>query len=270
MAKKEGRAAIEVEGLSFAFGERKVIHDIGFAIRQGEFVGILGPNGSGKTTLLNCVSGGLRFTEGIILVGGKDVRTTGSLEMARLVAMVPQDSAMTFDFTVEEIVLMGRYSHIDRFKFEDQKDYDAAKEAMEETGTWRLRDRLVTNLSGGERQRVVIARALAQEPKVLLLDEPTTHLDIRHQLEVLGLIRKLNETRGLTVLAVFHDLNLTGRFCDRVLLLDQGRIRASGTPIEVLTTPNIERAYGVEARIGRTAQGKIAVEVGELTGRKEK
>lgn len=267
MAEKGPQASIKVEGLSFAYGKRTVLREVDFVVRPGEFVGILGPNGSGKTTLLNCVCGGLYFSHGKVRVGGKDVLTTGSLELARLIAMVPQESTMAFEFTVEEIVLMGRYSHIDRFKFEDHRDYEVAKVAMEETGTWKLRNRFVTNLSGGERQRVVIARALAQEPKVLLLDEPTTHLDIRHQLEVLGLIRKLNEARGLTVLAVFHDLNLTGRFCDRVLLMDEGRIMASGTPPEVLTAPNIERAYGVEARIGRTAQGKISVEVGELTER---
>jgi iron complex transport system ATP-binding protein len=267
LARKDISASIKVEGLHFAFGKRCVLRDISFVVGPGEFEGILGPNGSGKTTLLNCVNGSLKFSTGKVHVGGKDVKTIGSLEMARLVAMVPQESALDFDFTVEEIVLMGRYSHIDRFRFEDQKDYDVAAEAMKETGTWKLRDRLVTNLSGGERQRVVIARALAQEPKVLLLDEPTTHLDIRHQLEVLGLIRKLNEARGLTVLAVFHDLNLTGRFCDRVLLMDEGSIMATGTPAEVLTVQNIEKAYGVEARIGQTAHGKVAVEVGELTQR---
>lgn len=257
-------ASIKVEDLFFSYGKREVIRNVCFTVRPGEFMGILGPNGSGKTTLLNCVSGALKFERGRVMVGGKDVLTTGSLEMARLVAMVPQDSAITFGFTVEEVVLMGRYSHIDRFRLEDAQDYEVAEAAMRATGIWRLRERLVTNLSGGERQRVVIARALAQEPRVLLLDEPTTHLDIRHQLEVLGLIKELNDKRGLTVLAVFHDLNLASRFSDRLLLMDNGTVMASGSPEEVLTDANIEKAFNVDAKIGRSAKGRVTIEVGDV------
>ena len=258
-------ASIEVCGLSHSYDKRRVLHDVNFTVRPGEFVGILGPNGSGKTTLLNCVSGQLRQDCGKALVCNKDVRMTDSLEMARIVAIVPQESSMTFGFTVEEIVLMGRYAHLKRFSLENDMDYTVTQKAMKATGVWRLKERLVTNLSGGERQRVVIARALSQEPRVLLLDEPTSHLDIRHQLEVLNLIKYLNQGQCLTVLAVFHDLNLASRFCDRILLMDQGRIMASGSPEEVLTAQNIEHAFRVKAIIGRTAKGMVNVDVGDVT-----
>lgn len=264
--RRKGDASIKVEGLGFSYGKREVLKDIAFLVRAGGFVGILGPNGSGKTTLLNCVAGTLRYVTGKVAVCGKDILSIGSLELARLVAVVPQESAMNFEFTVEEVVLMGRYSHIDRYRFEDERDYTVAEKAMRVTGIWWLRDRLVTNLSGGERQRVVIARALAQEPKVLLLDEPTTHLDIRHQLEVLGLIKELNKARGLTVLAVFHDLNLAARFCDRLLLMEDGRIMASGTPEEVLTAENVAKTFRVIASIGRNKKGTILVDVGDVSG----
>ena len=260
-------ASLEVKDLSFSYGKRRVLKDVTFEVGTGEFVGVLGPNGSGKSTLLNCLSGLLVPDREKVRVCGKDVAVMGSNEMARLVAIVPQDSSMNFAFTVEDIVLMGRYSHISRFRFEDAQDYVVAQEAMKETGIWSLRSRLVTDLSGGERQRVVIARALAQEPKVLLLDEPTTHLDIRHQLEVLGLIRKLNKEKGITVLGVFHDLNLAARFCDRIFLLSRGRVAATGDPEEVLTAHNIQKVFGIGARIGRTGAGKVAIEVGEPTKR---
>ena len=258
-------ASIEVRGLSFSYGRRHVLKDVTFMVGDREFVGVLGPNGSGKSTLLNCLSGLLAPDQKKVYVWGKDVAVTGNNEMARLVAIVPQDSSMNFAFPVEDVVLMGRYSHISRFRFEDAQDYLVAQKAMKETRTWGLRSRLVTDLSGGERQRVVIARALSQEPKVLLLDEPTTHLDIRHQLEVLNLIKELNQTQGLTVLAVFHDLNLASRFCDRILLMDRGRIMASGRPEEVLTAQNIEKAFKVKAIIGRSARGMVSVDVGDVT-----
>ena len=266
--RRNGAASISVDGLGFSYGKREVLKDVSFSVRAGEFVGILGPNGSGKTTLLNCVSGALRFVNGRVGVCGKDVLTIGSLELARLVAVVPQESAMNFEFTVEEVVLMGRYSHINRYRFEDERDYAVAERAMRATGIWRMRDRLVTNLSGGERQRVVIARALAQEPRVLPLDEPTTHLDLRHQLEVLGLIRELNQTRGLTVLAVFHDLNLAARFSDRLLLMDGGAVMVEGTPEEVLTDRNVLRTFQVDAKIGRSDKGRVIVEVGDVVTRR--
>lgn len=257
--------SIDVRELAHSYGTRSVLREISFRVAAGEFVGIVGANGSGKTTLLNCISGVLRPAGGSVFVCGNDVRTTDSMEMARTVAIVPQESSDNFAFTVEEVVLMGRYAHIERFRFEDERDLEAAEKAMKATGTWKLRGRSVTALSGGERRRVVIARALAQEPRVMLLDEPTSHLDLRHQLEVLGLIRELNHRKGLTVLAVFHDLNLAARFCDRLLLMAAGRIMASGAPGEVLTRENIARAFRVNATVGTNASGRVVVDVGEIT-----
>lgn len=257
--------SIVVRDLVHSYGAHKVLRKVSFDVAAGEFVGIVGANGSGKTTLLNCVSGVLRLQGGSATVCGKSVRTTDSLVMARLMAIVPQESSDSFAFSVEEMVLMGRYAHIERFRFESDHDMEAAEKAMKATGIWKLRERSVTELSGGEKRRVVIARALAQEPEVMLLDEPTSHLDLRHQLEVLGLIRELNRNKGLTVLAVFHDLNLAARFCDRLLIMDNGRITASGAPGEVLTKENIARAFRVLANVSLNAHGRVVVDVGEIT-----
>ena len=258
-------SSIDVRGLSHSYGTLRVLKEVSFKVAAGEFVGIVGANGSGKTTLLNCVSGILGPTGGIIRVCGKEVRTTDSMEMARSVAIVPQESSDNFAFTVEEMVLMGRYAHIERFSFEEERDHEAAEHAMKATGTWKLRERSVTELSGGEKRRVIIARALAQEPRVMLLDEPTSHLDLRHQLEILGLIREQNGRKGLTVLAVFHDLNLAARFCDRLLIMDSGRITASGAPGEVLTRENIAHAFRVDANVATNAAGRVVVDVGDIT-----
>jgi iron complex transport system ATP-binding protein len=263
--KRKASVSVNVKGLHHSYGRRGVLHDIGFDIGAGEYVGIIGPNGSGKTTLLGCLTGALRYQKGEVTIGGKDVRTTSSLDIAKMVGVVPQETSVGFEFTVQEVVLMGRYPHIDRFGLERHVDFEVADEAMRSTDTYRLRERMVTTLSGGERQRVIIARALAQEPKVLLLDEPTSHLDIRHQLEILELIRDLNGKRGLTVLSVFHDLNLASRFCQRILLMHKGRIMADGPPKDVLTGENIERSFGVSARIGSTSKGDVLIEVGDLT-----
>jgi len=262
---KKDAVSLKVRGLRHSYGKRRVLHDISFDIGPGEFVGIIGPNGSGKTTLLGCLTGILRYQRGKVLVGGKDVSTTSSLDIAQMVGVVPQVTSIGFEFTVQEVVLMGRYPHINRFGLERQADFEIADEAMRLTDTYRLRERMVTNLSGGERQRVIISRALAQEPKVLLLDEPTSHLDIRHQLEILNLIRRLNQDKGLTVLAVFHDLNLASRFCQRILLIHKGRIMADGGPKDVLTVENIEKSFEVSARIGTTSKGDVLIEVGDLT-----
>jgi iron complex transport system ATP-binding protein len=262
---RKGAVPIIVDGLNHSYGRRKVLHDISFEVGPGEFIGVIGPNGSGKSTLLGCITGVLDFRKGRVSIGGMDVRRTSSLEIARMVGVVPQETSVGFEFTVQEVVLMGRYPHIDRFALEAPEDLDIADEAMRSTNTHHLSERLVTNLSGGEKQRVIIARALAQEPKVLLLDEPTSHLDIRHQLEVLNLIKDLNTERGLTVMAVFHDLNLASRYCDRLLLMHDGRIMADGPPKEVLTRGNIAKGFEVTVSIGSSSKGDVLLELGDLT-----
>jgi iron complex transport system ATP-binding protein len=215
-------------------------------IPGGEFVGIIGPNGSGKTTLLRSVSRVLKPRAGVVFIGGRDVFETPARDMAREVGVVPQDTIPAFDFTALEIVLMGRSPHLGRFQVEGSGDIAIAEEAMRWTGTFDLAKRQFAALSGGERQRVVIARALAQEPRVILLDEPTSHLDINYQFEILNLIRRLNRERGITVVAVLHDLNLSAQYCDRLVMIGGGKIQALGAPEAVLTSENVKRVYGAD------------------------
>ncbi|MCS4540874.1 MAG: ABC transporter ATP-binding protein [Euryarchaeota archaeon] len=242
---------LSINGIDCYYGSAKVLENIKFSIKSGDFLGVLGPNGSGKTTLLRSISRTLKPRVGTILLNEKDVYTLKSIEVAKSLAVVPQETAVAFAFTALDIVLMGRNPHLNRFEMENHKDLAIAKEAMELTNTWNLADKLITELSSGERQRVVIARALAQEPKVLLLDEPTSHLDISHQIEILDLIEKLNKEKGLVIIAVFHDLNLAARYCNLVLLLKKGKIISLGPPDAVLTAENIKRVYHVDALVKR-------------------
>jgi iron complex transport system ATP-binding protein len=249
-----------VRGLSCSYGNAKVLENIFFRSGQGECVGIIGPNGSGKSTLLKALSRIIRPSAGTIALCGKDLRSMRSAEMARAMAVVPQDTATDFDFSCLEIVLMGRNPHMKRFALEGAKDYEIARSSMELTSTWELRDRKISELSGGERQRVIIARALAQEPVVLLLDEPVSHLDINHQIEILELIDRLKRTRGMLVVMVIHDLNLAARYCDRLILLNESTIEAAGTPDEVLTRDNIRKAFRADVLVRRhPATGTIYV-----------
>jgi iron complex transport system ATP-binding protein len=237
---------LTIGGIDVSYGSVDVLKNINFAVESRQFLGILGPNGSGKTTLLKSISRVLKPIKGSILVGDKDIYKMKSVEVAKQMAVVPQETPITFDFTALEVVLMGRNPHIARFKMEGQKDLDIAKHAMEITRTWEFADRPVTELSGGERQRVIIARALTQEPRILLLDEPTTHLDICNQLEIMDLLRQLCETKKLLIVAVFHDFNLAARYCDSVILLKEGKIVAVGESTKTLTSKNIQKVFNVD------------------------
>lgn len=212
-------------------------------IAAGEFAGIVGPNGSGKTTLLRTMNALVAPARGTVLLEGRELSTMSPQQVASVVASVPQRAGSGFGFTVRDIVLMGRTPHLPPLAGETARDLAVARQAMERTGTWPLADRPVDTLSGGEFQRVLVARALAQEPRVLLLDEPTAHLDIRFQLEIMDLLSGL---RGgeFTVVAALHDLNLAAAYCDRLVLLDRGRIAAMGTPGEVLTPSRLAQIYG--------------------------
>lgn len=227
-------ATLALAGVRAAYDGDDVLRDVSLTVGPGEPTGVIGPNGSGKSTLVRVASGVMASRAGTVTVDGAP-------PSARAVAVVPQETAVDFDFTCREIVEMGRFPHGD-------EDPAVVRDAMERSGTWELRDRLITELSGGERQRVVFARALAQAPQVLLLDEPTTHLDIRFQLDLMRLVRR--ETH-LAVLCVMHDLNLAAAFCTRLVLLHEGRVFATGSPAEVLTTENLRRTYGVEAEVQR-------------------
>jgi len=242
---------LEIRDVSFSYESTPILKDVTLSVDQGEFLGVMGPNGSGKTTLLRCICRVLEPRVGTILIDGRDLRKFSRSEVAKTVGVVPQSAMVDAAFTVFEIVLMGRTSHVGRFEAESIKDLEAAEEAMKKTDTLHLADRTFDELSGGERQRVIIARALAQEPRVLLLDEPTVHLDIKYQLELLELIERLNKQTGIVIVAVFHDLNLASQHCDSLILLHNGRIEAIGPPEQVLTPESIRRIYGVDVVVKR-------------------
>lgn len=242
-AAPERPAALEVAGVSLGYGGRQVVDGASFAVRSSELVGIVGPNGSGKSTLLKGIAGTLDLRAGSVSVDGASTRKLSRGALARVLAVVPQSPNLPDAFTAFEIVLMGRTPFLGLFQGERGRDLVVVERAMRDAGVFGLADRPVGQLSGGERQRVVIARALAQEPKVLLLDEPTSHLDVHHQVQVMEIVRRLRGD-GLAALAVLHDLNLAAQYCDRLLLLHQGRIQAEGTPEEVLTQENVTRVYG--------------------------
>jgi iron complex transport system ATP-binding protein len=237
---------LTIGGIDCSYGSINVLKDVNFAVKSGEFLGILGPNGSGKTTLLRSISRVLKPHKGTILIDDKDVYKLKTVEVAKQLAVVPQETPVTFDFTALEVVLMGRNPHMPRFKMESKEDLAIARNSMELTRTWEFADRPVTELSGGERQRVIIARALTQEPKILLLDEPTTHLDISNQLEIMDLIKHLCETKKLLIVAVFHDFNLAARYCDSIILLNDGKIVAVGKSNETLTSENVRKVFSVD------------------------
>ena len=238
---------LTIDGVDCAYGSIDILKDVSFAVESGQFLGILGPNGSGKTTLLKSISRVLKPKKGAILIDEKDIYSMKTVDVAKQLAVVPQETPVTFDFTALEVVLMGRNPHLPRFKMESTQDLDIAKKSMELTRTWDFAGRLVTELSGGERQRVIIARALTQEPQILLLDEPTTHLDISNQLEIMDLIKHLCETNKMLIVAVFHDFNLAARYCDSIILLKDGKIVAVGKSDETLTSENVKIVFSVDA-----------------------
>ena len=244
---------LEVQNLSFAYGRgaraRLVLSQVSLAIARGSMVGLLGPNGSGKTTLLRLMSGVLTPGTGAVRLEGRAVGRIARRDLARHVAVVPQETRATFDFTVLEMVLMGRYPHLGPFELEGPADVDIAREALRATGTSELEDRLFATLSGGEKQRVVIAAALAQASDMMLLDEPTTALDLRFQFEVLSVLRALNVERGTTIVVSTHDLNLAAALCERVVLLKDGQVLAQGATTETLTSSNIRALYNVDADV---------------------
>ncbi len=242
---------IRVDNLHAGYNGSEILKGVSLGLAAGDFVGVIGPNGSGKTTLLRSMSRTLPPISGRVEVDGRDIYSTPAREFARRVAVVPQDVYVAFDFTVLEIALMGRSPRMGRFAIESSRDVSIAVDALRRTGTDHLKDRPMNALSGGERQRVMVARALAQEPEILLLDEPTSHLDISFQFEIMDLVRSLNREHSLTVMAVLHDLNLASQYCDRLILIGDGAIQASGGPEDVVTAANIRRVYGAEVWVRR-------------------
>jgi iron complex transport system ATP-binding protein len=240
--------AIRTENLTFAYKDKPVLDRISLSVMKGEMVGILGPNGSGKTTLLKIFSAVLTG-RGEVKLNERNIHNYGKRELSRLFAMVPQESQMLFPYTVAEIVLMGRASYHSPLALEGEKDLEVARASMELTDCLSFADRYLHELSGGEKQRVIIARALAQEPQILLLDEPSAFLDLKHQVQVFELMRRLNRERRLTIVAALHDLNLAALFFPRLVLLRDGRIYRDGTPKEVLTEETIREVYEIQVRV---------------------
>ncbi len=244
--------AIEINNLEFGYGDSLILKDISFNVKKGEFLSIIGPNGSGKSTLLKTLNRLTHIKNGSILIDDKDIEEYKTKDLAKKVALVPQDTTLDYEFSVEDVVTMGRHPYKGRFEKEDQEDKAIVYEAMEMTNTFKLKDRLITEISGGERQRVFIAKALAQKTQIIFLDEPTSHLDINHQMDVLNLLKKLNKEKNITIILVIHDINLAARYSDEIILLNHGVIQGKGTPEEVITSENVELAYNLNVIIEKS------------------
>ncbi len=234
---------LEVKNLVCGYGAVEVIRGISFDLEENDFLGIVGPNGAGKTTLFRALTRILKPLKGSVRFRGGNLAEFPARETAREIAVLPQILETSFSFPVEEFVLMGRFPHLGRLERLKKSDREIVNRAMSLAGILSLRDRIISELSGGERQRALIAQALAQQPRLLLLDEPTTHLDIGHQVEILDLLKKLNSQEGLTVAMILHDLNLASEYCNRIIMLKNGEIFRIGTPEEVLTYQTIEEVY---------------------------
>jgi len=247
---------IDAKNIDFAYSkttsrDELVLSDVSLHVAKGEWTSILGPNGCGKTTLLKCILGLERPSAGSVKIIDTFVAKAGASQIAQIAAFVPQTTEVPFDFSVFEMVLMGRIARKKGiFGFETCDDREAAKKAIESCDLKKLSSRNFHELSGGEKQRVVIARALAQEPKVLLLDEPTAFLDIGHQQEILELLKSLNKERGLTILSVMHDINLALVWCDKIALMQNGKICAHGRPEETVTYASLKSVFGTEVYVG--------------------
>ncbi len=266
---------ISARSLSFAYPPRawsasgrplgrNVVRDVSLDVPSGGRVGILGPNGSGKTTLLKLLAGVLAPSPGQVTLDGTPMTSLSRRHVARRIAMVPQHTHPAFDYTVLELVLMGRYPHLGAFQVEGSADLDIARAALDATGTAEFWSRPFSTLSGGEQQRVVIASALAQQADLLLLDEPTASLDPGYQLEIASLLRELHRDRGVGIVMATHDLNLAASVCETVVLLDEGHVIAAGPTAEVLTRESIARLYGIDADVAfhREAGHLVVVPIG--------
>lgn len=234
---------IEVESLRCGYGDTDVLRDVNLLIQKGEMAGVLGPNGSGKTTLLHVLSGVLEPKEGRVLMAGRDLRDTSIRWRARQAASVSQNAAITFPFRCLSVVLMGRYSYLSRWGGYTAKDFEGAMGAMERTGTLPLSDRFISEVSGGEAQRVVIARALAQGPSILMLDEATSNLDVARKIQIFDLLWDKNKREGTTIICAIHDLNLASLYCDRLIFIKDGGIALDGPTHELFTSENLSAIY---------------------------
>ncbi len=258
--KSETPSFLCCENVTFTYGTIEALSNVSLEVNAGEVFGLLGPNGSGKSTLVRLMSGVAKPRAGQVFFAGRALSTYERDALARQIAVVPQESRLELPFSVLEVVLMGRSPYLKRFGFEQASDLAIAQQAMVNAGVSELANREIHELSGGERQRVILARALAQEPQLLLLDEPTAFLDIKHQVEVYDLLKRFSRQQGLTVVAILHDLNLAALYCDRLALLKEGKVFVCGTPEQVLTYSNIKAVYDTEVYIGlNDITGKVHI-----------
>ena len=235
---------LEMQNVTLGYGHKVVVKDITLQMKPGEMLGFVGPNGCGKSTIIKALSRVISPYSGRILLDGKNISTISRRDLSRLLGVVPQMPLLPSAFTAFEVVLMGRNPHLGLFQYEGPKDMAITWRAMAKTSVQHLAERRIGELSGGEIQCVVIARVLAQETEVILLDEPTANLDIGRQVEILDVIKGMCRENGLIVIAALHDLNLAAQYCSRLVLINNGRIHAEGTPTEVITDDNIKEVYG--------------------------
>jgi len=253
---------LKIEDLHFSYRDKPVLSGIHLNIVPGEIIGIIGPNGCGKTTLLKHLNRNLDPAVGRVLIDDTDIETMTKSDIAKHIAVVPQSNEIHFSFTAKDIVMMGRMPFLKKFQGETSEDIRIVDESMKKTNILEFEDRFINTMSGGERQRVIIARALAQTPEIILLDEPTLHLDISNQFEILDLVKKLSDEEGVTVVIVSHDLPMVVRYCHRIVMLKDQKIFAMGTPEEVLTEGNIREVFNVDAVLEkdeRTGQNTVRV-----------
>lgn len=239
---------LAVEGIDFSYDDKSILNNVSLQFTQGQLVGLIGPNGAGKSTLLRLLLGLSKPDNGVISIEGKILKSLKRKDLAKLITMVPQDSKINYAFTVEEVVAMGRNPWLDRFQPAGKDDLAIIEQSMLQTDTLQFRDRPINQLSGGERQRVLIARAIAQQTPIIMLDEATANLDLCHQFEILELAHKLAES-GRLVIAAIHDLSTASRFCDRVVLLAKGGLQADGSPDEVINDGNLRSFFNLDADI---------------------
>ncbi len=240
---------LQVKNIRFSYSKKEILKGISFEANRGEVIGILGQNGCGKTTLLKCINASLMPNEGIVTLDGENIINLSKKEIARKMAFVTQSTSITFPFSVYETVMMGRYPRIGAVDKESESDIDIVYKAMKDTGTLQFADRSVNELSGGERRRGLIARALTQEPEILLLDEPTLHLDINHQFDLMELVNKLAKEQNLLILIVTHDIILASRYCDKMILIENGRINHIGKTAEVASSNNFREIFKIDSEV---------------------
>jgi iron complex transport system ATP-binding protein len=249
---------VQAENVTFGYNGKVILNDISFEVKPGEFIGLIGPNGCGKTTLMRCINGLLKPQKGNIKIDGRSIQTMKLKEIAKICANVPADCNEDFSLTVQELIFLGRYPHVDGMWWESKKDENVVLDAIKQFGLEPFVHRHLNELSSGEKARALLAKAVVQMPNVLLADEPSAHLDLRYQLEVMENLRNLSR-KGVTVITASHDMNLTTRYCDKVIMLGYGRMVAMGKPKDVITPELIREVYNVEVSVFHDGEDIFAI-----------